>query len=262
MKTMGMNRRTFLLSSASFLFGGLVGQGGLSKAFAFSDWKLKPLPRIAIIIDDIGFSRSLAKRFLDLNLPITYAILPKLERSIDLAEEIHAQGQEIMLHQPMEAHDNKLNPGPGALYVGYGAEKIVEVVRENIAAIPYALGVNNHMGSRLTERREEINQVLDVIEKNSLFFVDSFTSSRSIAYQEANRRHIPSAFRNIFLDNSRSETYIINQLRILENEAFKYGQAVGIGHPFPETARAISRYLSGPGNLSKYLVHISSVLSV
>ncbi len=257
-----MNRRTFLLNSASFLFGGLLGLDGLSKAFGFSDGEQKPLPRIAIIIDDIGFSRSLARRFLDLQVPITFAILPKLEKSLDLAEEIHARGHEIMLHQPMEAHNSKIDPGPGALYVGYGAEKIVEVVRENIAGVPYALGINNHMGSRLTECREEMNQVLNVIENNSLFFVDSFTSSRSIAYQEASRRHIPSTFRNIFLDNLRSEAYIINQLQILEKEAFKYGRAVGIGHPFPETARAISRLLSGPGNFSKYLVPISSVLNV
>jgi uncharacterized protein len=257
-----MNRRTFLINSASFLVSGLLGLDGLSRAFGFSEWKEKSFPRIAIIIDDIGFSRSLARKFLDLEVPITFAILPKLKRSIELAEEIHARGHEIMLHQPMEAHNSNINPGPGALYVGYGAEKIAEVVRENIAGIPYALGVNNHMGSRLTECRPEINEVLNVIEKNSFCFVDSFTSNRSIAYQEASRRHIPSAFRNIFLDNLRSEAYIINQLRILEKEAFKYGQAVGIGHPFPETARAISRFLAETESLSKYLFHISAVLNV
>ena len=255
-----MDRRTFLLNSTSFLFGSLLGHGGLSRAFAFSDLEEKSFPHIALIIDDIGFSRSLARKFLDLNVPITYAILPKLERSLDLAEEIHAKGHEIMLHQPMEAHDSKINPGPGALYVGYGAERIAKVVRENISCVPYALGINNHMGSRLTECRTEINEVLNVIENQSLFFVDSLTSSRSIAYQEASRRHIPSAYRNIFLDNFRSEAYIINQIQILEKEAFKYGRAVGIGHPFPETARAISRFLSGPGNISNYLVHISAIL--
>lgn len=256
-----MKRRTFLLSSASLLFNGLLGFNGLSPAFGFSDGEKQTLPRIAIIIDDIGFSRSQTKRFLDLKVPITFAILPKLEKSFDLAEEIHARGHEIMLHQPMEAHNSKISPGPGALYVGYGAERIAKVVRENIAGVPYALGVNNHMGSRLTECRQEVNEVLNVIENNSLFFVDSITSSRSIAYQEASRRGIPSAFRNIFLDNFRSEAYIINQLWILEKEAFKYGRAVGIGHPFPETARAISRFLTGHGSLSEYLVPISAILN-
>jgi polysaccharide deacetylase 2 family uncharacterized protein YibQ len=255
-----MKRRTFLLTSASVLFNGLLGLNGLSAAIGFSDGEKQPLPRIAIIIDDIGFSRTPAKKFLDLEVPITFAILPKLKRSSALAEEIHALGHEVMLHQPMEAHDDRLNPGPGALYVGYGGERIARMVRENIAGVPHALGVNNHMGSRLTECRDEINQVLNVIENNSLFFVDSITSSRSIAYQEASRRRIPSAFRNIFLDNVRSEAYIINQLRVLETEAFKYGRAIGIGHPFPETARAISRFLAEPGRFSEYLVPISAVL--
>ncbi len=257
-----MNRRTFLITSASLLFNGLSGLNSPSRAFGFSDWEQKPLPRMALIIDDIGFSRSLTRRFLDLRVPITFAILPKLKRSIDLAEEIHGQGHEIMLHQPMEAHDRRLNPGPGALYVGYGAERIANIVRENLAGIPHALGVNNHMGSRLTECRDEINQVLNIIENRSLFFVDSVTSIHSIAYQEASRRRIPFAVRNIFLDNFRNEAFIINQLLTLEQEALKYGRAVGIGHPFPETAGAISRFLSENQKLAQTLVPISAVLSI
>jgi len=255
-----MNRRTFLLNSASFLFSSLIGLDGMSRAFGFSEHEEKPLPRIAIIIDDIGFSRSQAKRFLDLGVPITFSILPKLEKSRVLAEEIHAEGHETMLHQPMEPHNSRLNPGPGALFVGYGAERIAGVVKENIAGIPYAVGVNNHMGSRLTECREEINEVLNVIENNSLFFVDSFTSIHSVAYREASRRHMPSTFRNIFLDNLRNDAYILAQLYKLEQHACKYGTAVGIGHPFSETAKAISRYLAGPQKPSDLLAHISDVL--
>src|SRR4030042_3956904 len=255
-----MNRRTFLFNSVSFLFSSLIDLDGMSRAFGFSENEEKPLPRIAIIIDDIGFSRSQARRFLDLGVPITYAILTKPESTFDLAEEIHARGHEIMLHQPMEPHNSKLNPGPGALVVGYGAERIAEVVRENIADVPYTLGVNNHMGSRLTECKEEINEVLNVIENNALFFVDSFTSIHSVAFQEASRRHLPSTFRNVFLDNLRNEACIIAQLYQLEQHARRYGSAVGIGHPFPETARAISRFLAGQKNPSISLVHISKVL--
>jgi polysaccharide deacetylase 2 family uncharacterized protein YibQ len=255
-----MDRRTFLINSVSFLFSSLIGLDGMSRAFGFSENEEKPLPLIAIIIDDIGFSRSQARRFLDLGVPITFSILPKLENSRNLAEEIHAKGHEIMLHQPMEPHNSKINPGPGALFVGYGAERIARVVGENIACVPYALGVNNHMGSRLTECREEINEVLNVIENNSLFFVDSFTSIHSVAYWEASKRHMPSTFRNIFLDNLRNEASIIAQLYQLEQHACKYGNAVGIGHPFPETARAISLYLAGPKNPSDDLVPISKIL--
>lgn len=165
-----------------------------------------------------------------------------------------------MLHQPMEPHNRRLNPGPGALYVGDGAVRIAKVVEENIAGIPFAIGVNNHMGSRLTECREEVNKVLDVVENNSLFFVDSFTSSHSVAYHEASRRHMPSAFRNFFLDNIRNEDYIMTQLCKLKEHAIKYGRAVGIGHPSYKTARAIARFMTGPGNPSRHMVHISKIL--
>lgn len=256
-----MDRRTFLFKSSSFLAGSLFGLGGISKAFGFSNDDEKSLPHIAIIIDDIGYSRSQAHRFLDLDVPITFSILPRLEKSLDLAYEIHEKGHETMLHQPMEPHNNRLNPGPGALFVGDGAERIVEVVEENLSGIPYALGMNNHMGSRLTECREEINEVLDVIENNSLFFVDSFTSSHSVAFREASRRHMPSAFRNFFLDNSPNEAYISAQLDKLINHAYRFGRAVGIGHPYPETARAISHFLTGPGNPSNHMVYMSGILN-
>ena len=256
-----MNRREFLFNSASFLAGSLFGLNGISRAFAFSGFTEELSPRIAIIIDDIGYTRLQARRFLQLGVPITFSILPRLQKTHDLAIEIHEHGHEIMLHQPMEPHNSRLNPGPGALYVGYEAGRIAEVVEENIAGVPYALGVNNHMGSRLTECRDEMGEVLNVIEDNALFFVDSFTSSRSIGYNEANRRHMPSAFRNVFLDNKRNEGYILSQLKRLHSHARKYGHAIGIGHPFPETSRAISRFLARPEKPSDSLVHMSRILT-
>jgi hypothetical protein len=255
-----MNRRAFLFHSGSLILTGLLGSGGWSRAFGFSGTEKTPFPRIAIIIDDIGYSSSQAKRFLDLGVPVTFAILPKLEKSLDLACEIHARGHEIMLHQPMEPQDSHLNPGPGAIFVGYRSERIKDVVQENIAAIPYASGVNNHMGSRLTECQREMQAVLNVVEKHDLFFVDSLTSTQSVAYREASKRQLPSARRNVFLDHYRGEDQILYQLLQLEIHARSHGSAVGIGHPYPETARAMARYLAAPHNPGKYLVHMSMVL--
>ncbi|MEW6185259.1 MAG: divergent polysaccharide deacetylase family protein [Thermodesulfobacteriota bacterium] len=255
-----MNRRAFLFQSGSIFLSGFLGPGTWSRAFGFSNPGKTSLPRIALIIDDFGYSRSQAKWFWDLGVPITFAILPKLEKSLDLAHEIHARGHEIMLHQPMEPQDSHLNPGPGAIFVGYGAERIKNVVQENIAAIPYASGVNNHMGSRLTECQREMQAVLHVVEQHDLFFVDSFTSTQSVAYREASKRQLPSARRNVFLDHYRIEAQILNQLLQLEFHARAHGSAIGIGHPYPETSRAIARYLTAPHNPAKYLVHMSMVL--
>jgi polysaccharide deacetylase 2 family uncharacterized protein YibQ len=122
-----MDRRSFLLKSAGLLVGSLFGVNSFSKVFALEKHQTHPFikPRIALIIDDIGYSLSRARRFLDLGAPITYSILPRQVYSHDLAIEIHGQGHEIMLHQPMEPYNaNLFDPGPGALYVGDGAERI------------------------------------------------------------------------------------------------------------------------------------------
>ncbi|NVL89627.1 MAG: divergent polysaccharide deacetylase family protein [Desulfobacterales bacterium] len=257
-----MDRRSFLLKSASLLAGSLFGMNGFSRAFGFEEHESKTFfkARMALIIDDIGYSFSRARQFLELGVPITFSILPRLASSYDLAVEIHDKGHEIMLHQPMEPYNSNLDPGPGALYVGYGSETIGNIVEENISDVPFAVGVNNHMGSRFTECRREINEALTVVKNRGLFFVDSFTSSRSIAYKVARRRHMVTARRNIFLDNHLDESAILSQLHKLRKHARKYGRAVGIGHPFPKTARAIERFLSGRMDHDVSLVHVSKVL--
>ena len=256
-----MDRRSFLVKSASFLAGSLFGLNGFSKAFGEYENRTIIRPRIALIIDDIGYSLSRARQFLELETPITYSILPWLSHSLELALEIHGQGHEIMLHQPMEPYNSRLDPGPGALYVGDGAGKIARVIEKNIAHVPFATGLNNHMGSRFTSSEREITETLRVVEKSGLFFVDSLTSSRSIAYNTARGFHMAAACRNIFLDNVPNESVILSQLCKLKMHALKYGRAIGIGHPFPETARAIRRFASALRDSNISLVHVSRVLN-
>ena len=257
-----MDRRNFLFKSASFLSGSLLGLNGFSKALAFGERKSKSFfqPRIALIIDDIGHSLSRARHFLDLEVPMTFSILPRLAYSSELAMEIRSQGQEIMLHQPMEPYNSDLNPGPGALYVGDRAEKINRTIEENISTLPYAVGVNNHMGSRFTASQKQINEALRVIKKRNLFFVDSVTTSHSIAYKSAIRLHMASTYRDIFLDNRPYESYIVSQLHKLKRHALRYGYAIGIGHPFPVTVEAIGRFLGNIKDTGISLVHVSQIL--
>jgi len=257
-----MNRRDFLLKSTSFLTGSLFGLNGFSKALAFGEQENNSLckPRIALIIDDIGFSFYRTRLFLDLKVPVTYSILPRLAHSRDLAYEIHDKGHEIMLHQPMEPLSSHIDPGPGALYVGYGDMRIADIMEENIGNMPFAAGVNNHMGSKFTECPREIKEALKVVRKKDLFFVDSLTSSRSMGYKTAKGLHMPAACRNIFLDNVPDESKILVQLAKLKTHAQKYGRAIGIGHPFPETAAAIGRFLENAEDSGISPVHVSKIL--
>lgn len=217
-------------------------------------------PRIALIIDDIGFSLCRARQFLDLAVPVTYAVLPRLSHSHALAREIHAEGHEVMLHQPMEPFNASLDPGPGALYVGDEAGIIVKTIEENISEVPFATGVNNHMGSKFTACPKEIQAALQVVKNSGLFFVDSLTSSRSMAYKTARELHLDTACRNIFLDNRADIPSILSQLHRLRRHAARYGQAIGIGHPFPETAGAIRHFLKGLSDSEISFVHVSDLV--
>jgi polysaccharide deacetylase 2 family uncharacterized protein YibQ len=251
------------VKSSSFLYGTLFALNGFSKAFASTLPKdfFHSQPSIALIIDDIGRTSHQAIQFLELRVPITFAILPRLQKTHALAEKIHDQGHEIMLHQPMEPYRSDIDPGPGALYVGDAMKKIDRIMMENISDVPFAQGVNNHMGSRFTTCEKEMNEVLQVIKSKGYFFVDSLTTNRSAAYSTAKKLEVSAARRHIFLDNCLEESAILSQLRRLKTIALKNGCAVGIGHPFSETAKAVGRFLGTLKGSPFRLVYISQVLS-
>lgn len=258
-----LNRRRFLLSSALALSSYLMGFTKIPAANAGQNTFSLPKqpPRIALIIDDIGYNRSIAKQFVQLDLPLTYSILPHLHCSRELAIELHAKGYEIMLHQPMEPYNSCCDPGPGALFVGDNSEKIERILDENIGSMPFAAGMNNHMGSRFTESPREIKKTLMFIKTKGLFFIDSYTSSNSIAYATARECRLSTAHRHVFLDNTRKVPSILFQLNHLVQHAFKYGYAIGIGHPYEETVRAISRFARRLNRRNIALVSASQIIS-
>jgi len=259
-----MNRRDFISKSASIVFGGLLGLSGLSEAHAFArDRSRRSSPCfISLIIDDIGYSRAAAMRFFELGVPLTYSILPRLPYSHELAREIHLRGHETMLHQPMEPHDPSIDPGPGALYVGDGVDTIVGIMEENVYRVPFAVGANNHMGSKFTEHRRETQEALQILKQKGLFFIDSLTSTHSLAHEAATDLKITNACRNVFLDNHTDESYILAQLRKLVRHARVYGHAIGIGHPHPETARAIGCFVKGNMDPRVSMVYVSRLLQL
>jgi uncharacterized protein len=257
-----MDRRVFLLSSSSFILGNLLGINSFSKVLASDhiDQNPRTKPRLALIIDDIGASLSHAKPFLDLGVPMTFAVLPRLAATEHSAAWIHREGHEIMLHQPMEPRDRGLSPGPGALYVGDDPIKISHTVEANISSVPFATGMNNHMGSRFTAAPREMLETLQVVKDRGLFFVDSLTTVDSKGYKTARILHLPAASRDVFLDNRVEESAILRQLHQLKAIAQRHGHAVGIGHPFAETSRAIRQFLKEIKATEFELVYLSDVI--
>jgi polysaccharide deacetylase 2 family uncharacterized protein YibQ len=235
---------------------------GLSRAHAFGreDPSACGRSRIALIIDDIGSSTSSARRFLELEIPITFAILPRLRHTHEIALEIHREGHEVLLHQPMEPYDRLLNPGPGALYVGDEEERIARTLTENLSELPLAFGVNNHMGSRFTSCQREARTALSVLRGSGLFFVDSLTSRRSVICETARRLQVPAASRHIFIDHHPGQEAILFALEKLRRCALRTGRAIGIGHPFPDTARAVGLFAGTLKASDISLVYVSSLI--
>lgn len=262
-----MERRHFLIKSAYFFAFSMLGLTSFKKAFACECDREKKAeasvkPQIAIIIDDIGFNKERLNQFLKLGIPMTFAILPRLRYSRDFAEEIHSNNHEIILHQPMEPYDSNLDPGPGALFIRDKNTQIVQTLEKNICDTPHITGINNHMGSRFTSSKDKMNEALRVIKDYNLFFIDSLTTSNSTAYKTAKDLDIAAGFRNIFLDNIPNEESIRCQLGRLLTHARRFGHAIGIGHPYRDTATAIGKFLETARKSDISLVKASRLIPI
>ena len=205
---------------------------------------LKDLPKIAIIIDDIGYDHELAISFLDLDLPLSLSVLPWAPHSIEIADRASKKGSELLLHLPMEPKNYPdLDPGPGAILTNMEEDEIRKIIREDIKQVPGLRGVNHHMGSYFTERRDKMKIVLNELKKHNLFYVDSRTTNLTVAYDLAKEMGVPAAKKSVFLDNDLSLKAIKFQMERLLGIARYSGIAVGIGHPHRETLKVIQDYL-------------------
>jgi len=205
---------------------------------------IKKQPRVAIIIDDMGYDRALAEKFIDLNAAFTLAILPHSPHQQAIARIAHAQGAEIMLHLPMEPSEYpEINPGPGALLTSMSPEELLKVLDENLQAVPHVKGVNNHMGSKMTTHSEQIYQVFSVLKRRGLYFVDSRTTEASICQPSARLLQLPFAQRDVFLDHVQDPAFIRKQVRELVRVARQKGEALGIGHPHATTYNTLKEML-------------------
>ena len=200
-------------------------------------------PAIAIIIDDLGNRLAPGVRAVTLPANLTYSVLPYTPYSRRLASLAYRLGKEVMLHLPMEALDHR-PMGPGGLRPHMDRRRFVRTFLADLAAVPYVSGINNHMGSLLTQDVGAMRWLMaEIAHRRSLYFVDSYTSKESIAQRVAIEHRIPSLRRNVFLDNELNPRAIGFYYRRLLRLARRQGVALAIGHPHAATLEFLARHL-------------------
>jgi uncharacterized protein len=200
-----------------------------------------PVAKVSIVIDDFGQNLEIAKRFLELPIPITLSILPYERYSQEVAALAHHHHRQVLLHLPMEPKGYpKVAPGNGALLLSMSEDVVQRSVGDALEVSPYFSGVNNHMGSHFTENSSLMKAALEEVHRRGLFFIDSYTSPRSVASSIAQQLHLSFRRRDVFLDNNPSEEAVRAQLRQFLRRAKIQGSALAIGHPYESTLRALS----------------------
>jgi polysaccharide deacetylase 2 family uncharacterized protein YibQ len=197
-------------------------------------------PRLAIIIDDIGYNKVQSERAARLNGKFTLAVLPFTPHGFSSAQLAHSSGKELMLHLPMSAINNQAL-GRGGLVSGMEKAAFLNVIRQDLASIPHIKGVNNHMGSRLTQEAEPMQWLMSELRMRGLYFVDSRTSAQTKAFDIANGQQVASLKRDVFLDDSSEPSAIKHELTRAIVLARERGAAVAIGHPYPATLDILER---------------------
>ena len=219
-------------------------------------------PRLAIIVDDLGRDLGAVHQLLAIGLPLTMSILPNEPHAKEAAAAAHAGGHEVLIHIPMEPQGYPaVNPGSDALFVDTPPAELRRRFQSYLTRVPYAVGGNNHMGSRFTEDAQGMEVVLEQMRKAGLFFVDSRTTGDSVAYELARRDGIPAARRDMFLDNVQDEGRIGKEIDKLIRLARKRGQAIGICHPHPTTLAALRRAASELRAAGVEVVPVSRLLT-
>jgi polysaccharide deacetylase 2 family uncharacterized protein YibQ len=219
-------------------------------------------PVIAIIIDDMGTRRSVGKQFIELPGPVAYSFLPHAHYTQSLSNRAHSRDKEILLHLPMESVDHQ-PLDKGGMLLTMTELQFSEVFRQNLALVPNAQGVNNHMGSLLTRHPGHMEWLMKEIQREgNLYFVDSRTTKATVAHKVAQEWGIPSSKRNVFLDNVSNPQAVRQQFKALLKAAKRYGTALAIGHPYLSTLKVLQEQLPILEQQGVKLVSVSELIQL
>ena len=199
---------------------------------------------MAVVVDDLGNELAPAARIAGWREPVAGAVLPDLRWSAASAEALARGGHEVLLHLPMEPEGYpRVRPGPGLVLRSQSDAEIERLLEDDLATVPGAVGVNNHMGSAATADPRVMRAVARVLARRGLFFLDSRTTDATVAEKTAEEASVRVASRRVFLDDVAREDAILAQLDELVRRAHQDGAAIAIGHPYPATLFVLEKEL-------------------
>jgi polysaccharide deacetylase 2 family uncharacterized protein YibQ len=196
-------------------------------------------PRLAIVIDDLGYDQPAADALLALPFPLTASVLPHLLFSNQVAEQAYMRGDQVLLHLPIEPDDAAKREGI-ELHVGMSAKQVESALSGMLKTVPHVAGINNHEGSRGSADAALMDALMPSLSRRGLFFIDSRTTAKTVAYEAAKRSGVRAASRNVFLDDTPTREAILEQLDLAARDAIRDGSAIAIGHPHPATIAALN----------------------
>ncbi len=218
--------------------------------------------RIAIIIDDLGDNLEAAKELAQLKENVTFSILPEQRFTRETAELAKSSGKQVIVHLPLEPEPREgLAVDPKTIMTSMSPSKVESLFEEDVDSVPFAVGLNNHMGSKATANRALMIEILALTKWKGFFFIDSRTTAETQAYEIARELGVPTNFRSVFLDDEENIGYTEGQLNVLLKRMLEQGSAIAIGHPFPSTIEALRRRLPEFERRGVKIVFVSHLVS-
>lgn len=225
--------------------------------------------QVAIVIDDLGNNMKGTEEILSLQIPITVAVMPFLPTTKKDARLAHKNGHEVILHLPMEPISGKKSwLGPGAITTELSDKEIRKRVQDAIDEVPYAVGMNNHMGSKVTADKRVMRIILEVCKERNLYYLDSKTTGKSVVANLAKELQVPYLENELFFDEQYTIQHIIKQANLLMSRIEQDNEIIAIGHvgiAGEKTASVLKQYVplvekkADPVTLSELLIDLDTI---
>ena len=217
--------------------------------------------RVAIIIDDLGHQLRVGRRAISLPGDVAFAFLPGTPQAASLARRAFRDGKDVLLHLPLQAESEAHSPDPVGITLDMSRTEVGIVFEEALRSVPHVIGVNSHRGSLLTQHPGHMQWLMEEIRaRDGLFFVDSFTTHKSVALQIAAETNVSAIKRDVFLDPDRAPETVAREFARMKALALKRGAVVAIGHPHEATLALLEKELPLLAEQGIELVRISDLI--